>query len=1025
MSYLSLTSDQTTVTYSDWFTYTINASFNGLYGPLTPVIITLTLPDIIEFQLPPVDSPLEEITEETVPNGTQITFDFGTITNTGVTVSLPIQCRFKLSAPDTSSFSLTAQLYINTLDSPYLSATGPEIALMLNPYYVLTMNTVVPSGTSAAVGGSVIYEVTLENIGDQWKNLTDYIITFDLDSSLYLTLDTSFPIVGSDISSTRYKDTRADGLTATLLPSGNAFTFTLPEYRGQSYRFYFRANISSDVAIGTNISWHANWEINGVPQPDAQDILRIVAPIYSASTQISGPLQIQSNDYVRYTNTSSNSGNQDLSGVMIECTLPTNERLLSFKLHTGSFGLRPVKIPLDFDYLLTYVTAGASPQEYPLSSPGHPDGYYNTSASTTIDLKESIPSDRSIHYLRWYLKELPVGTASLVPPSIEAYAADDLILGTEIFFYSTIYWDLEDGSRTSRTDRFATPVSLLSELYIVKHDVSPSSGVVPGDVLTFTSTISCRYSQLDNPVIMNLISSKLTFIQTTTDLIDSIYLELYSGLTGTTINSIDDADSFPFPIAELIENYNDTSDTLLRLSYKNRNAYSFTQNSLLTISFKARVNIGAVGSFTNQSILSTFGPYGSVSQAIDIYTEDIGEDIDGDDIFDEQMALSPAITITIIDFASMNIHKSSKGTNDSSYTVWPKLASSTVGGTVNYELSIINNGNKALQSIELIDIIPHLNDTGVILTNIPRESEFPLYQVTEVQTTLLDSENRPVSPSPTLTTYYSRSFDPVRFGQSGDMIGSVDDWSLTPPSPITELGAYKVITSDQGILPGQQLLIHVVSLVPSGVTADQVAWNSFAVKASYYDNNNTLKNLLPVEPQKAGVIILSQPDKAYMSGLIWFDANQDGLYTNGEPGVNDVGVLLYRVTGETAELVATTISTPNVRGEDGHFVFSGLDPGRYILRVAPDFYKYTFTPQHLENKLGSIANPRNGFTPIFTVEAGTTTANLLIGLSSFRSPEFIRSINSQANKVVRASIYSQMLLDMKLTEVISMLKPKN
>lgn len=1022
MSFLSLTSDRTAVTYDDWFTYTIDASFNGLFAPLSPVIITMTLPDILAFQLPPIISPLKAIRQQPIEGGTEITFDFGTINNTGIAISLPIQARFQLDAPDTSRFTVTADLYINRLDSPYLSATGPEVFLDLEPYYVLSMNTVVPSGTSAAAGGSVIYEVVLENIGDQWKELSNFTMTFNLESSRYLTLDPTFEIVGEDISTTRYKDTSADGIIAELLPSGNGFTFTLPTYRGQTYRFYFRAIIDASVPIGTNISWSGTWQIDGVEQSEVQDILRIAAPVYSASTNTTGPLQVQSDYYVRYSNHTENTGNQDLSGVIIEYELPANNRLLSFRVHTGSFGLEPVGIPLDFDYLITYVTDGASPEEYPLASPGHPDGYYNTSQSTVINTAGLIPEDQTVRYVRWYLDQLPVGTASLISPSLEAYTADDLILGTEVFFHTVIYWEDENGEQTSMTDNFGTPVSLLSELYILRHNVSPSSGVVPGDILTFTSTISCRYSQLNDPIFMNLLSPKVSFYQTMKPLIDNFYFRFYDGLTGVTINSEDDADSFPFPKAELIPNYNAKGDTLLRLSFTGDNAYSFHQNSLLTISFQCVVNVGAVGTFTDRCILGNAGPYGSVSQAVAVYTEEGRRDIDGDEVFNEQLALSRAVTVTILDFASIEIHKASKGSNDSNYSVWPRLASGTPGGTISYQLSITNNGNKPLETIELVDIIPHTDDTGVILTNIPRQSEFPIYQVTEIETTLLNSNDQPVFPAPTLTTYYSRSFDPVRFGQSGKTIGTVDDWSLTPPDPITELGAYKVVTSGQSILPGQKLLIHAVSLIPAGVTEGQTAWNSFAVEGSYYNKQKVLQPLLPVEPQKAGVTIISAPDTASVTGMTWFDDDKDGFYVPGEPGVNDVGVLLYKVMGETAELVATTISTPNIAREDGHFIFSGLTPGQYMLRFAPDFYQYTFTAQHLERPSGSKVNPSNGFTPVFTLTAGTTLSNILVGLINFRSASFIRSINSQANKMLRSSIYSQMLLDLKLNEVISLMK---
>lgn len=160
MSYLKISVNEQSVTYDDWFIFTIDISFSGLYAPLRPVLLTTFIPNTIDYLLPSINPPLVAIKEEPVSNGTNITFDYGTIDNTGLTISFPLKCRFNLKADDTTTFILGAVLYINSTTEPTFKASSPPVSLEVEPYYVLTMNTVVPNGTSAAAGGSIIYELS-------------------------------------------------------------------------------------------------------------------------------------------------------------------------------------------------------------------------------------------------------------------------------------------------------------------------------------------------------------------------------------------------------------------------------------------------------------------------------------------------------------------------------------------------------------------------------------------------------------------------------------------------------------------------------------------------------------------------------------------------------------------------------------------------------------------------------------------------------------------------------------------------
>lgn len=60
---------------------------------------------------------------------------------------------------------------------------------------------------------------------------------------------------------------------------------------------------------------------------------------------------------------------------------------------------------------------------------------------------------------------------------------------------------------------------------------------------------------------------------------------------------------------------------------------------------------------------------------------------------------------------------------------------------------------------------------------------------------------------------------------------------------------------------------------------------------------------------------------ASLGNLVWFDLNNDGLQTVGEPGVQGVSVSLY----DNANTMLATTTT----NADGEYYFIGLTPGTY------------------------------------------------------------------------------------------------
>jgi protocatechuate 3,4-dioxygenase beta subunit len=74
--------------------------------------------------------------------------------------------------------------------------------------------------------------------------------------------------------------------------------------------------------------------------------------------------------------------------------------------------------------------------------------------------------------------------------------------------------------------------------------------------------------------------------------------------------------------------------------------------------------------------------------------------------------------------------------------------------------------------------------------------------------------------------------------------------------------------------------------------------------------------------------ISTPPPTVNLGDLVWIDANNNGRVDPGEPGIAGVTINLYRADGTT--LVATTTTN-----DSGHYRFTGLEPGDYIVEIIP------------------------------------------------------------------------------------------
>ena len=102
-------------------------------------------------------------------------------------------------------------------------------------------------------------------------------------------------------------------------------------------------------------------------------------------------------------------------------------------------------------------------------------------------------------------------------------------------------------------------------------------------------------------------------------------------------------------------------------------------------------------------------------------------------------------------------------------------------------------------------------------------------------------------------------------------------------------------------------------------------------------------------------------DGGSISGLVWNDANRNGLRENDEPGIPGVGIYLFAFSGGGNDGSTVTPEFYTVTGRDGRYVFEHLNAGGYVVSKGPstaEFFPTTPTEIHvlLVETNGEVSN---------------------------------------------------------------------
>lgn len=973
MSALFISVDNTVVNFENTFTYTVNASFSGIEGSISSAIVTNFLPSYISYTLPPISGLIKNITQTPGVLGTLITFDFGEILDLGVAIEYSISCSFNLGTDNQTTFMNTCDMYIN--GNLTETANSNDVTLSYIEDFVIEKSIAIPKDKNTTPGGRTIFTITLKNQlksqggnGDLGAKIEHVYISDLLPSGL--SVDPNYPPKGNDISSNAYADNRYNNLIGNVDEQNN-ITFTLPDYYGTVYRIVVVCNVDINLAKETYLSNTATLSIDGTFRNSASDSIYIADPIYNSSISASGPTYCGLNNYISFNLSNSNSGNTDLLNFTIEDNIPNEVSI--YRINTGSFVLDILGIPVPEDYTIDY--------EINNSGVFSLLGTYNTQTSEYVTLP-SLSSNEKITKIRWNIPNFPTGiiqSQSIILDGVLTSSNQSSITANTAQVKSNTNDNL-----TFAQINHSVQIASISVLNINKSIVNSLKNVIPGQIIRYSISFNGDLSQIDNPVVADLLSNKLEYIG------NELYT-FYDYFNNQTINS--NMDNFINTVSlnkQVINNFNNTGNVLLRYDF---NGFSLRQKGAFTIQFDAQVKIGATGTIINNSTLGVKGTNSVIAPGQLEYLD--VDDRDNDNNTNEYLAISYNTSTNILYYAGLSTNKFVKGELDSNYSKVPNIGLSFEGGSIDYKIKVTNIGNLNFNYIELIDILPHTNDTGVILTNVARKSQFNVYNVSHVSANII--ENNTIVSNIYPGVEYSKSYNPLRFGQDNlgnSTIGLDNDWSTTLPNPISDTKSVKIVLSDNILSPNQSLVIDMNCLAPFGVSDNLVAWNSIAIKANYITQDNLSASLIPVEPNKVGIKI-QKINKSSIGGVSWIDKNTNGLIDADEVGINGVKVLLF---SSNNTLIKETLTIDNANNISGYYLFNNIDFGNYYIQfIKPSNLYFTLYNSATDN----LADTNTGITPIITTSlSNSSMRNIDVGLVQY--PDLILMLLSLINE----NIYS-------------------
>ena len=926
------TVDKISVNGSEIFIYTFNISFSELSVPALSSKLVDFFPNKILYQLPPIGGQLVSINEFSETDGTRVQFNFGNV-SAGTSISYTLSSQFGPGRVDNDSFTNTVELLAD--DVVIDTATAPTVNLILDQTFRLTKFPIITA--PVVPGQEILFNLLLKNLNDPGSKLSNIVIEDILPPELIAV--PSFTPVGIDMGAFGYTDTTYDGLTGSW--TGNTLNFSLPSYSGSSYKIEFKAKVADFVKPGQKITNIANWTANGTPRAEAKSQFNVFEDRASSYLYKEAPKYGEVGKPIRYAVLIGNSGTVELTNYIVTDILPTEVDITEISFFSAS-GLSRYDLFVETSENI---------------------GVYKTVAtgisgnSGLYDLTSLIPTGERAVNVRAIIDKYPKGI-SLSTFNMAGIVNNTAKTDQLVYNKATGVADSLKGVAKSSVTAI-TKLNGKSSLSITKFKNPNLPTYYPLNEFMISQVANARTAATVDPIFADLLPLGLDYAP------GNHYFTLFNNMNRKTYDSNNPGFPAPTPTPEIIKDYQGTGRTLVRFDFT---GFTIEYKNRLTTNFNVIVTLNPPTSFENFSYLGTLGDNTEIigKKYLDI------NDLDGDGNTVEYIAESNVVTGVMLTTSAFSIEKLVKGDLASNFS---KISNVTPGGDVSYKLNITNNQEIDLKNIEIVDILPYVGDTGVILNTTQRGSEFNVYATSVVSAEIVNILGDAVSPAPIINIEYSMSNDPIRFNQTDSGTIGTGTWSTTPPTDITTLSAIRIVTDPSTILkPYERLTVSINAKTPFDTPVGDIAYNSFAVKADKIIAG-TLEPMLPIEPNKVSIRTKAN-NLASIGNFVWEDVDQDGYQHATEIGVNGVVVELY---DEKMNLIRSTVTSFNVMNEPGYYSFNNLLEGKYFVKIiTPTGYELTIQNERDPN--GSKPDTTTGLTNLIVLKENETNKEYDAGI---------------------------------------------
>lgn len=798
-------------------------------------------------------------------------------------------------------------------------------------------------GNTVDTGEIITIRLLLSNTGDSGATISNAVISDALPN--YLTaVDGDVPI-GREFIVDQYSDPTYNELTGSW--DGNTMNFTLPSYSGSAYAIFFQAKVDELAPAGEKIVNTGTWTVDGVDRNNAVKTITVFEEKAESLLTKNAPNYGTVGNDIQYRILARNTGTVTLNNYTITDTLPDEVNLKSVSFAPDTTAISSYSIEVETSDNVGVYTPVVSDL---------------TSRSGAVDLTSFIPDGERVVSVRVVAPTALVSLRNNIFMLLGTISEDAEVDST-ITNSANISATTENIGDYSISKTKNTILNGVSTLNISKEIRPVQSAYYPLNEFLVAQTINANTSFLTAPIITDLLPLGISYAT------GNHYFTYYDALANITYDSRNENFPISTPEPQVITDYEGTGRTLVRFFFKD---LVLQYRNILTANFTAIVDIKSEKSFLNYSYVGNPSDSSVVDSNSYEYTDDL--DLDGDGIYEETIAQSEGVGGVILTTSLFSIEKWVKGDLESGYD---KSSFVTPGGDVIYKLCITNNQEDTLKNIELVDILPHVDDTGVILYNTPRESQFPVYATSVVDVQVMNIVTGEIIETLDITTEYSDSYNPIRFNASNT--GTIGDgtWSDTPPIDVTNISAIKVTTGETFTLNSyERLLVTIYAKAPVGAEVGDVAYNSFAVKADRVSfEDGSVATMLPVEPPKVWVQVEENP-LGSIGEFVWEDYNEDGVFDDNEVGLNGVTVVLLN---SEKEEIHRTITSDDASGNAGYYEFNNLETGDYYVQFIPvEGFELTVQKEDIEN--GSTPDQTTGLTNVITLTDDEMIVNINAGV---------------------------------------------